>query len=402
MEKNDTSNQPITDRILKEFESLLGMFPDTVKFLGKSIYYPQPKKSLFKKKAPPDLSDIREEVKKFSEREGVTKARETINKRLKQFPYMADLRALKAIQTFNDLSQSGVSQNKMDALREPLVTMAKALYNDGVSIFNTNWFMTIYLKYLEIIRERLSREYNFGTQHADPNVRKAAERLYLKLLKVPRLMQIRTNLTSLTQISLKLKGSAFVTESISPHELKMACQAIAGKNETKVISSGKPANSIVFVTFVLNSLFARVPIMRELVNKNMKSIPDVNRDLILQKQMILSNGRVNDFQLAMAVGNKQLAKELAEKLYNQSVRNVNFYLENAMLAQQYEVDPFLKASWITKESRELFESRINKKRFQQSAEFLDVIMSTRCQHKASLEVASNYLAEIKHLLTESD
>ena len=114
-------------------------------------------------------------------------------------------------------------------------------------------------------------------------------------------------------------------------------------NETKVITSGKPANSIVFVTFVVNSLFARVPILRELVNKNMKSIPDVNRDLILQKQMILSNGRVNDFQLAMAVGNKQLAKELADQLYKQSVRNVNFYLENAMLAQQYEVDPFFKS-----------------------------------------------------------
>lgn len=402
MEKKESSDQPITDRILNEFNNLLGMFPDSMQFLGKTLYYPQPKKTLFKKKALPDLSDIREEVKKFSEREGVTKARENINKRLKQFPYVADLHALKAIQNFNDLSQSGISQNKMDALREPLVTMTKALYNGGNSIFNTNWFMTIYLKYLEIIRERLSREYNFGTQHADPNVRKAAERIYLKILKVPRLMQIRANLTSLTQLSLKLKGSAFVAENITPHELRMACQAIAGKNETKVISSGKPANSIVFVTFVVNSLFARVPILRELVNKNMKSIPDVNRDLILQKQMILSNGRVNDFQLAMAVGNKQLAKELADQLYKQSVRNVNFYLENAMLAQQYEVDPFLKAGWITKESRELFETRVNKERYQQAAEFLDVIMSTRCQHKASLEVASNYLAEIKHLLTENN
>jgi len=400
MEKKEATERPVSERIIGEFEHLTKMFPDSVQFLGKAIYYPQPKKSLFKSRKLPDLSDIREEVKKFSEREGVTHARESINKKLKQFPYLADLRALKAIQVYNDLSQSGISQNKMDALYDPLVMMTKALYNGGVSIFNANWFMTIYLKYLEIIRERLSREYNFGNHHADPDVRKYSDRLYQKLLKVPRLIQVRNHLTSLTQLSLKLKGSAFVTESITTQELKLACQAIAGKNETKVISSGKPANSIVFVTFILNSLFSRVPILRDMVSRNMKNIPDVNRDLILQKQMIINNVRVSDFQLALATGNKEMARELADKVFSQSVRNVNFYLENAILAQQHEVDPFLKTAWIVKESRELFETRINKERFQQSADFLDVIMSTRCQHRASLEVASNYLAEIKQLMTE--
>ena len=401
MDKNEGSDQSVSERIINEFKYLMNMFPDSMQFLGKQIYYPQPKKTLFKAKKLPDLSDLREEIKKFSEREGVTQARETISKKLKQFPYMADLRALKAIQVFNDLSQSGISQNKMDALYDPLVMITKALYNGGSSIFNANWFMTIYLKYLEIIRERLSREYNFGIHYADSEVRKSAERLYLKLLKVPRLIQVRNNLTSLTQLSLKLKGSAFVTESITPQELKLACQAIAGKNETKVITSGKTANSIVFVNFVLNSLYSRIPILREMVNRNMKNIPDINRDLILQKQMIINNARVNDFQLALATGNKDMAKEIAERIYSQSVRNVNFYLENAILAQQFEVDPFLKTAWISKESRELFESRVNKERFEQSSAFLDVIMSTRCQHKASLEIASNYLAEIKHLLTES-
>jgi len=399
MDKNKESDNSVPERIIKSFNYLLVMFPDSKNFLGKNINYPKPPKKLFPKKKP-DLNDIRNEVQKFSERKGVTTSREIINKKLKQFPHMADLQALKAIQHFNDSSQSGLSENKLDVLSDPLLRITKALYNEGISIFNSNWFVTIYVKYLEIIRERITREFKLGKYHAHPEVRKSAQRLYLKLLKIPRLLQIKNSAKSLIALNAKLKDSSILTESITTLELKRACQAIAAKDPAKIIGNGKPANSIVFVMLTLNSLYARIPILRELLNRNLKNIPDLNRDLILQKQMIINISNVNDFLMALAIGKKETAKEIANKIYGRSIRNVNNYLENSILTQPYEVDPFLKVAWIVKESRNIFDEDINKKRLQKAHEFLNIIMKERCQHKGSIETAINYKNEI--IATMSD
>jgi hypothetical protein len=394
------NQQSISNRIIGEFNRLMTRFPDSPEFLGKNITYPEPKKRLFGNKKLIDVSNIREEVQKFTEKEGVTKSRELINKKMKQFPYSADLNALRAIQMYNDLSQSGVSQNKLDGLYEPLVMIAKALHNGGNCIFNANWFMTIYLKYMDILRERLAREYKFGIHHADSDVRSSAERLYLKILKVPRMMQIKNQLSGLTNLNVKLKGTSMITESISILDLKLACQAVAGKNPTKKIGDGKPANSVVYVTLVLNSLFARIPILKEMVAGVLKNIPDLNRDLILQKQMIINSGGVNDYLLAVASGNKPQAKDIANKIYKQSLQNINYYLENALLKQQYEADPFMKAAWIAKESTELFDADVNRERLQKASELLNIILGSRCQHQGSLERATAFQADVRTIMAD--
>lgn len=400
MSKATEDQLSISERIIGEFNRIIERFPDSPEFLGKNIFYPEPKKKLFGSKKSLNVSDIRDEIKKFTEREGVTKSRELINKKMKQFPYSADLHALKAIQVFNDLSQSGLNQNKMDALYDPLVMISKALHNGGASIYNTNWFMTIYLKYLDTIRERLAREYKFGIHHPDSDVRGSAERVYLKILKVPRMVQVKNQLSGLTNLNLKLKGTSIITENISILDLKLACQAVAGKNPTKSIGPGKPANSVVYVTLVLNSLFARIPILKKMVANVLKNIPDLNRDLILQKQMIINSGRTNDFLLATASGNKPLAKDIANKIYKQSLQNINYYLENALLKQQYEVDPFMKAAWIAKEAIRFFEKDVNQERLSKAVECLNTIVGSRCQHKGSQEKAIMYQADVRTIMAE--
>jgi len=400
MPKSSDSQQNVSARIITEFNRIIDRFPDSPQFLGKDIYYPEPKKRLFGGKKTLDVSEIREEVQKFTEKEGVTKARDLINKKMKLHPNSPDLQALKAIQLYNDVSRSGIGQNKMDLLYDPLVMISKALYNGGSNIYNANWFMTIYLKYLDIIRERLGREYRFGLHHADSDVRKSADLLYQKLLKIPRMVQVKTQMAGLKNLNLKLKGTAIVTQNISIMDLKLACQAVAGNNPTKSIGEGKPANSILFITLTLNSLFARIPLLSDSVTKVLKHIPDLNRDLILQKQMIINSKRTNDFLLAVASGNKDHARALANKLYKMSRQNIAYYLENALLKQQYETDPFIKTAWIAKESRELFEADINKERLNRAVECLNVILGSRCQHKGSLERATKYQADIKTILAD--
>ncbi|MBT4264095.1 MAG: hypothetical protein HN945_15450 [Deltaproteobacteria bacterium] len=317
-----------------------------------------------------------------------------INKKLKRFPHLADLQAIKAIQQFNDSSQSGLSGNKLEVLHDPLIRITKALYNEGVSIFNSNWFITIYIKYLEIIREQISREFKIGKNSAHPEVRRASEKLYLKLLKLPRLLQIKNNAAGLTALNAKLKDTSILTATISSLDLKRACQAIVENDPGKIISDGKTANSIVFVMLTLNSLYARIPILKELAKKNLNNIPDLNRDLILQKQMIINISDINDFLMALAVGNKESAKVIANKTYDQSLRTIDDYLENAFLKKPHEVDPFLKAVWIVKESRNIFDEHVNRNRLKKAHQLLRIVMKERCQHKASVETAINYRNEL--------
>jgi len=393
MEKIKVNQDSVSERILESFDNCLAMFPDSPKFLGNDITYPKQRKRFFARKNP-DLTELRNEVKKFSQREGITNARDMINKKLKRFPHLADLQAIKAIQQFNDSSQSGLSGNKLEVLHDPLIRITKALYNEGVSIFNSNWFITIYIKYLEIIREQISREFKLGKNSAHPEVRRASEKLYLKLLKLPRLLQIKNNAAGLTALNAKLKDTSILTATISSLDLKRACQAIVENDPGKIISDGKTANSIVFVMLTLNSLYARIPILKELAKKNLNNIPDLNRDLILQKQMIINISDINDFLMALAVGNKESAKVIANKTYDQSLRTIDDYLENAFLKKPHEVDPFLKAVWIVKESRNIFDEHVNRNRLKKAHQLLRIVMKERCQHKASVETAINYRNEL--------
>ena len=393
MEKIKVNQDSVSERILESFDNCLAMFPDSPKFLGNDITYPKQRKRFFARKNP-DLTELRNEVKKFSQREGITNARDMINKKLKRFPHLADLQAIKAIQQFNDSSQSGLSGNKLEVLHDPLIRITKALYNEGVSIFNSNWFITIYIKYLEIIREQISREFKIGKNSAHPEVRRASEKLYLKLLKLPRLLQIKNNAAGLTALNAQLNDTSILTATISSLDLKRACQAIVENDPGKIISDGKTANSIVFVMLTLNSLYARIPILKELAKKNLNNIPDLNRDLILQKQMIINISDINDFLMALAVGNKESAKVIANKTYDQSLRTIDDYLENAFLKKPHEVDPFLKAVWIVKESRNIFDEHVNRNRLKKAHQLLRIVMKERCQHKASVETAINYRNEL--------
>ncbi|MCP4752590.1 MAG: hypothetical protein GY866_17010 [Proteobacteria bacterium] len=378
----------------------LELFPDSPSFLGKEIYFPQSKRNGFRRKKIPDLNLLREKVHKFSEEGGIDNARYEINNLLKRYPYLPDAHAFKAIQTFNDALQSGTGPKKLNIVGRSLVGISKTLHNGGISIFNTAWFMTIYLKYLELLNERISREYGRLINHENRQARRLAVDLYQMLLQIPRLTQVKRNLGFLSMLNVKLKGSRIIAENISMKELSTACEQLGRRNENKTVGPGKTAGNIVFIMLVLNSVYSRIPILRKLVNDILVSIPDISRDLILQKHMIVNTGKVTDFQLAAAAGNTKLAKDLANSLYAEGMETIKEHLENAILTKTYEVDPFLKVAWIAKESGDLFNVNTNKKRLEQSLGLLSLMMQKQNRQKDTLEVATHLQGQIRFAISE--
>ncbi|MBC8394257.1 MAG: hypothetical protein H8E17_17025, partial [Deltaproteobacteria bacterium] len=171
------------EHILKKVEIVKSMNPFSPDFLGEAIIYTQKSRKFFSRSAKIlNLVDLRDEVNKSSEMNKVNNARKKIQNLLKRNRYNPELRALSGIQLFNDTFQSGLDEKKLVVLQKSLIETASAIINGGISIFNVNWFIRIYLKYLEILHRRIANEYNGISGNFHWQVRKAADELQIALM----------------------------------------------------------------------------------------------------------------------------------------------------------------------------------------------------------------------------
>lgn len=381
--------------VTKELTRLLELFPDSPGFLGKHNKYPKPKKRFFFfVKTLPDLGELREAVSKPIEKMDITATRAKIKKLQKHYMHFPDVHALNAIQVFNDTIQSGVDEKKIDVLKSSFIEMANAICNGGISIFNITWFIKIYLKYLEVLNEKYIREYNATQKHYHQTVRGLAYDLHKKQIQLLSLITIKEKLGGLTLLNQKLRGSKFFREGITKDEVRDACKAILHEDENKSISEGKTAKHIFWVLITETLLFAKIPVFRKLILDTLQFIPDLSRDMILHKAMITTMCLLTDFRLAYAKGDTQSSKKISSELFNHCVELIDQYLEYTILTKPHELDPFLKAAWIAKESQGLYPEHEYKKVINQAMAFLDIVIGKRGQVKGSFDQASNLKEEL--------
>lgn len=374
--------------------------PDTPEFLGSDVKYPEKSgRSLLGPKKMPNITELREEVNRFAEQKEINNPRKKIKRLIKKYPYFADLRALNGIQIFNDTAQSGLNERKLIILESALVEIASALHNEGISIYNATWFIKIYLKYLEHLKERISREQSSITGHFNWHIRKLSDGLQQKLLLIASLLSVKDKLGGLVMLNTKLKGSVYVSGCISKDEIRQACVAIQ-HDETKTVGVGKTANYVILVMITLGLLFARIPVLKNLVKDILATIPDVSKDLLLQKSMIRTMIGVTDFQLSLARGNPDESREVSETLFKRCSLLISQQLEYGALTKPHEVDPFLKGAWVAKESAGLFNKPEYKRMLEKAVKFLKRIMENADRIKGSYDLARQLQIEIQMIMAE--
>jgi hypothetical protein len=390
-----------TEDILKNVDYLLSKYPESPDFLGSKVSYPKKKRRFFRRiRRVPNISGLREEVNRFSESKEVLDPRTRINKLLKRFPYYADLRAVKGIQIYNDALQSGLDSKKLDVLEDSLVEISGAVCNQGLSIFNVGWFLKIYLRYLDMLKDKYSSEYKVIKDSEYREVRAAAEGLNRAILQTTSLLSIRDKLGGLTMLNAKLKGSVYITSTVSQEEIRLACTASLQNDLTRTISEGKTANYVLLVVMTLGLLVARVPIFKRMVADLLKGIPDITKDLILQKNMINTMIIVTDFQIALSSGDADASKLVSDKLYNRCKTVIGQHLEYSILTKPHEVDPFLKAAWIAKESSGLIRESEYRVRLEEASQFLKKITSNQGKVKGAYELARSLQNDINFIMAE--
>ncbi|MBT4288039.1 MAG: hypothetical protein HOD92_11930 [Deltaproteobacteria bacterium] len=389
---------------LKELEGILELFPGEPSFIGKQLEYPKIKKEgiLKRKKRAPgiiQMIQLREEVHKFFENKGVINVRGQLQGLLKEFPDNPDIRALNAIQTYNDTLQSGLDEKKILVIQHALKEVALALHNGGLTIFNATWFIRIYLKYIETLNVKYKRHFATTVRHYNKKIQDISKDIHGRQMCMMAMYQLKENLGNLSLLNTRLHGSSFITEALTDLELEKAANAFQNGDEEKKVSGNKKANHIIFVTMTLCLIFAKIPILKNLIKDTLKKIKDTSRDLILQKKMILNAQRVSEYQFAIARGDQKAASHIATIIYEKSLNTIKEYLENAILYKNFEVDPFIKAAWIAKDSHQLFTETTVKQHLEKGKELLDIVLGERCQFKGSYEAAKNLQAEILYLMT---
>ena len=389
------------EHILKKVEKVKAMNPYSPVFLGENIIYPQKKRKLFiRSKKALNLVDLRDEVNKASEMKKVFTARKKINLLLKRNRFNPDLRALNGIQLFNDTFHSGLDENKLNALQRSMVETASAIHNGGISIFNVNWFIRIYLKYLEILHRRMAAEYNLIKTNYHWQVKAAADELHIALMQVTSMQGLQKNMSGLTVLNTRLKDSVYTYNCITKEEITESAHAMV-KGENKTIGSGKTANYIIWVIITLSSLFARIPMLENLITDTMEAIPDISRELTLQKKMVGTATRITKYQLALAEGDRAIISLAAMNLYKRCQDIIKMYLKGVTtFKKSYEVDPFLKAAWIAKESNGLFDPSDYRQMLEEALELMEKVIRYSLDVKDSLELATKLQKDITEIMME--
>jgi hypothetical protein len=395
-------NKPIDfEEKKRHIEILLLKFPGSPDFFGDRRIYPEKKKKIFfpiKRKL--NFYELRDEVNRFAESKEVLDPRTKIRKLMKKHPFNPELRAINGIQVYNDALQSGLDQKKLDVLQDSLIEIGSALHNGCLSIFNISWFIRIYLRYLELLKDRYANEYNAISRDNQKHLRKSVDDLNRAILKLTSMLSIRDKLGGLAMLNAKLKSSVYITSIISNEEIKAAATASLQNDLSRTVSQGKTANYVLLVVLTLALLIARIPSFKFLLADLLKTIPDLTRDLMLQKNMIRTMTSVTDFQLAISSGDAEKSREVADKLFKRCKAVISQHLEYSILTKPHEVDPFLKAAWIAKESSGLVMESEYRLRLEESLKYLQIITGNQGKVKGAFELARQLQNDISFIMAE--
>jgi len=398
--QDEGSQKPIEEdeKKVKEIIEILSRLekkiPDLVSFLGEDITYPKKAKStFFGSKSLPNVNELRDEVNNFTQSKALSDPRKKIRKLLKKYPNYSDLRVLNGIQIFNDTVQSGLSDKKLDVLEKSMREVAIGIHNGGLSIFNTTWFIKIYLKYLECLRDKIVYNRNSIGNHYSWEIRQVLTKLDKKLIQITSLMSIKDKLSGLVMLNSKLKGTVYITECVTKEEIRSACSAIR-QDENKTVGVGKTANYVILVVVTLSLLFARIPICHRMVLNILADMPDITKDIILQKQMIETMIRVTDFQLALSNSKKEVKRNMAKNLYERCMAIIKNHIDHYHLTKPHEVDPFLKAAWVVKESDGLFDKKEYQIMLEGTLKLLKTVLENKGNIKGLFDIARHLQSEI--------
>ncbi|MBU2515070.1 hypothetical protein KJ966_27435 [bacterium] len=419
------------NELAQKIQLLLKEAPDSPVFFGKrklKVKTKEKKRHLFRKKKYPNLTALRVDLNKLTDKgKPDSLNRQKVRNDLKNYPEIPDLHVINAIYTYQDIPRqeknaivSQLSQNKLNEvqlqqLRKAIDEIVMAFHNGGLNVFNVNWFIKIYIDYLNVYKGRLTYEYNAIEGRNDKQLVELGKKIKGKQAEIITLLSIKEKLGGISRLSRRLNGTTYLSDSFSVLEIKKAAYAVQSGEPTKTINEDRTAAKIMFVLITILFLLARIPIMKDLVESVLKEIPDEDKPTQLRKRMVLTIMLTTEFEKSLVGEDKQKARDAGDMAYSYCLATINNFVKGNVIKEQYEVDPYLKAIWLVKSSDGLYSQQKYKEMLSQAYKMVNTLSGEQNYLKEPLretivDIANRYLYQLDSIMdhhgwlgeTESD
>jgi len=414
--KTKRSGKPVN--ITNRIQMLLKEAPDSPIFLGtaKLTVAETKKKRFFRKIKYPNLTKLRVDLNKLSA-DGKTEihSRQKVREDLVTYPNVPDLHVISAIYTYQDIprvkdkeqisqfAQDKLNENQLAQLKKAIHEIATAFHNGGLNIFNVNWFMKIYLDYLNIYKDRLTYEYRNISRRRDSEGNQLIKKLRSTQSEIKYMQLIKQKTGAVTRLSRRLNGTTYLSDSFSPMEIKRASVAVKNGEPAKVIEQDRKASNIIFVLMTMLFLLAKVPILKNLVMSVLGLIPEDEQGLKLRKQMVITIMKLTEFELKLVSGDLSKAREAANDLYAHCKGVIKKQVGEKIIKDQYEIDPYLKVVWLIKSADGLYNRVQYKGMLREAYGYIKIITGETNQLKEStrqivVDLANRYLYQLDTIM----
>ena len=412
--KKGNKRLDVTNRI----QMLLKEAPNSPLFLGrrKPKGADSKKKRFFKKGKYPNLTRLRIDLNKLSAAgKAEIHSRQKVREDLLTYPDVPDLHVISAVYTYQDIPRvedkdqiskfalDKINENQLEQLKKAIHDIAVAFHGGGLSIFNVNWFMKIYLDFLNVYKDRLTYEYRNISHRQDAEGNSLIKKLRATQAEIKQMQLIKQKTGAVTRLSRRLNGTTYLTENFSPMEIKRASVAIKNGEPMKIIDQERKASNVIYVLMTMLFLLSKVPILKNLVLEVLALIPEDERSLQLRKQMVLTIMKISDFELKQSSGDLAQMRQAASDVYSHCKNVINKYVKDKIIREQYEVDPYLKAIWLVKSTDGLYNRNNYKDMLQEAYGFLKVVTGETNQLKEStrqivVDLANRYLYQLDTIM----
>ncbi|MDT8445667.1 MAG: hypothetical protein RRB13_02065 [bacterium] len=384
----------------KELSDILGYFPYGPGFLGDKLIYAKEKKGLFSRKPNKDLSDLRREVNNFTNKQGLSQCRTEIKSLIKSYPTWGEVHALNAILVFNDAMQAGSQDlNKLKIIRDSLTELAKAMHNGSLSLFNVNWLMAMYTSYLGFLTDRLKRLNSAMMEISDPEMNRRKKELDQQLMMIRHLGVIQERQKGLRKLNSVLKKTGMFVKPLEPLMIGKAAQAYLQGGKEKTVGDERVKSGLILqMHFMLANLLGHAPIMSNLVKSMLDMVPEIHRDFVLQKRMVMANEGSIEFYLALGRNDTEHARALVDQLMLFHAETIAQNLNEALLDRPFMIDPILKMGYLIKDAQHIIRPDQLAAKAQKVLPYLRVLLSERCQVAGGSQVASVLIYDMQRIL----
>ncbi|MCP4297936.1 MAG: hypothetical protein GY786_20300 [Proteobacteria bacterium] len=392
------------DSFISKHKNLENLLPFSSTFLGTSVTYKKPSERVRKKSAKIDIAVFRLDVGRFAVKSGICQSREGILRTLKTYPFLGDLHVLNAILTFVDSVQLGKKDvSKLDMVKDSLVEISIAIINGADCVFNVTWFIKIYLYYLVTLLNQYSRleqsaQHIHGTKSstAKSDLNKVRDQLLC-------LVSLKEKAVTHTKLQQSVKGTVYMVQKTSDKEFRDSFKALLDREEKKLIGRGKRANYVIYIHHITLYIMAHIPFMDMYVKQEMKRIPEVHRDLVLKKKMVLITSKKMNFSLCLAKGDLKTCRDLSQELYHYCLSCIEDHLQNVVIVRDFEAHPFFCLAWVVVESNKILLERSQyQQMIEKAVECIAMVAGQRCRDDGYIGSALAYKFSLNRLLQENE